>query len=75
MTWAKVYVWLTETSGAGGRLVGSTHGMGTCSLETFMMNWTHASFLWKALTRYWSVLKIFLKPKDKTKKKKSSLKH
>lgn len=43
--------------------------MGTCSLETFM-NWTHASFLWKALTRYWSVLKIFLKPKDKTERKK-----
>lgn len=50
--------------------MGSTHGMGTCSLETFMMNWTHASFLWKALTRYWSVLKIFVKPKDKTEKKK-----
>lgn len=50
--------------------MGSTHGMGTCSLETFMMNWTHASFLWKALTRYWSVLKIFLKPKDKTERKK-----
>lgn len=75
MTWAKVYVWLTETSewgGGRGRLVGSTHGMGTCSLETFMMNWTHASFLWKALTRYWSVLKIFVKPKDKTEKKKFS---
>lgn len=53
--------------------MGSTHGMGTCSLETFMMNWTHASFLWKALTRYWSVLKIFVKPKDKTEKKKVRL--
>lgn len=47
--------------------------MGTCSLETFMMNWTHASFPWKALTRYWSVLKIFVKPKDKTEKKKVRL--